>query len=127
MNIFSRNDMKKIIDFYTANIYRYFDNGDFEFCLAYINSPKEEYIKTIASILRKTDCVFEFKSGIIILFAGASKKNTQTISNEIHKFLNEDAKDCVAYFPYDGDTYDDLMFRINSLSTKNYKVNLLNE
>lgn len=127
MNIFSKNDMRKIIDFYTANIYRYFDSGDFEFCLAYIKNTDEKYIETIASIFRKTDCVFEFKSGIIILFAGASKKNTQAISNEIHKFLNEEAKDCVAYFPYDGDNYDDLMLRINSLSIKNYKVNLLDE
>lgn len=127
MQVFKKEEMRKIIDFFTANIYRYFYDIDFEFCLAYIKSPDVEYRKMIASILRKTDCVFELDSGIIILFSGASKENSQMISNEIYEFLNTRAKDCVAYFPYDGDTFEDLMLRLNNLTTKNYKVNILDE
>lgn len=127
MQIFKKEEMKKIIDFFTANIYRYFYDIDFEFCLAFIKSPDEEYRKVIASILRKTDCVFELESGIIILFSGASKENTQNISNEIYSFLNTRAKECVAFYPYDGDTYEDLMLRLNALTTKNYKVNIIDE
>lgn len=127
MQVFKKEEMRKIIDFFTANIYRYFYDIDFEFCLAYIKSPDAEYRKMIASILRKTDCVFELDSGIIILFSGASKENSQMISNEIYEFLNTRAKDCVAYFPYDGDTFEDLMLRLNNLTTKNYKVNILDE
>lgn len=127
MQMFKKEDMRKVVEFFTANIYRYFYDIDFEFCLTYIKSPDEEHRKVIASILRKTDCVFELDSGIIILFSGTSKEKTQIISNEIYDFLNTKARDCVAFYPYDGDNFDDLMLRLNNLTITNYKVNILNE
>ncbi|WP_267523052.1 hypothetical protein [Campylobacter sp. MG1] len=127
MCLFSKNDMKKIITFFISNISRFLKNDSFEFCLTFIKSPNKEHKKMIAGILRNTDCVFEFEDGIVILFSGASKKFTQNISNEINTFLNSKSCECIAYYPYDGNNYDDLINRLNKLTYKNYKVKLIYE
>lgn len=124
MQIFSSKDMRGIAEFFIANINRYFKGDDFEFCLAFIKSPNVEHKKMIASILRKTDCVFEFQDGIIMLLSGANKKNTQNLTNELNVFLNTECRECVAYYPYDGDNFEDLMLRLKALASTNYEVKL---
>lgn len=127
MQMLSSKDMKGVVDFFIANINRYFKNDDFEFCLAFIKSPNIEHKRMIASILRKTDCVFEFRDGVVILLSGANKTNSQNLSDELNSFLDSKICECVAYYPYDGDNFEDLMYRLKTLAVNNYKVKLSDE
>lgn len=125
MKAFSKEHFQVAINFFISNIKRHLKNDNFEFCLAYVNTNNIEHQKTIGEMLRNTDCYFTFESGVILLLSGADSENTEKILNDINDFLNIKQNQIIAYYPYDGRSYEELKDKLNELMLKNYNFKIL--
>ncbi|MBZ7987573.1 hypothetical protein [Campylobacter canadensis] len=125
MKAFNKEHFQVAMNFFIANIKRHLQNDNFEFCLAYVNTHNIEHQKTIGEMLRNTDCYFTFERGVILLLSGTDSSNTETLLNEINDFLNEKKTQIIAYYPYDGRSYEELRDRLNELTLKNYNFKIL--
>jgi len=125
---FPLTTLKSLISHHIAILQRYELDSDKEFSLLFFDfgEYKEdiEIKKTIQTVFRDCDIIFEYNGDYIILLPKSSWQYSYNILKELKEFLNKDVIDSIVTFPEDGKNADELLDSFKKIVQQNHKIDL---
>ncbi len=126
---FPINTLKSLISHHIAILERYDVQSDKEFSLLYFEFGEDfkdnmEIKKTIQTVFRDCDIIFEYNGDYIILLPKSSWQYTYNILKELREFLNKDVKDTIVTYPEDGKNADELLKSLKNIVFENHNIKL---
>ena len=126
--LFPLSTLKNLISHHIAILERYDLQSDKEFSLLYFEfgEYKEdiEIKKTIQTVFRDCDIIFEYMGDYIILLPKTSWQYSYNILKELREFLNKDVKDTIVTYPEDGDTAEKIIDALKKIVKENHNIEL---
>jgi len=125
---FPLTTLKSLISHHIAILQRYELDSDKEFSLLFFDfgEYKEniEIKKTIQTVFRDCDIIFEYNGDYIILLPKSSWQYSYNILKELKEFLNKDVIDSIVTYPEDGKNADELLESFNKIVLQNHNIDL---
>ena len=125
---FPLTTLKSLISHHIAILQRYELDSDKEFSLLFFDfgEYKEniEIKKTIQTVFRDCDIIFEYNGDYIILLPKSSWQYSYNILKELREFLNKDVIDSIVTYPEDGKSADELLESFKKIVLQNHKIDL---
>ena len=128
IEFFPVTTLKNLIAHHIAILERYELNSDKEFSLLYFEFGKYkeniEIKKTIQTVFRDCDIIFEYEGDYIILLPKSSWQYSFEILKELREFLNMEVKDTIVTFPEDGKNAEEILKSLQKIVYENHKIKL---
>ncbi len=128
IEFFPISTLKNLISHHIAILERYELNSDKEFSLLYFEFGKYkediEIKKTIQTVFRDCDIIFEYNGDYIILLPKSSWQYSYKILKELKEFLNMEVKDTIITYPEDGKNANELLESFKKIVYENHKIKL---
>ncbi len=126
--LFPLNTLKNLISHHIAILERYDLQSEKEFSLLYFEfgEYKEdiEIKKTIQTVFRDCDIIFEYDGDYIILLPKSSWQYSFNILKELREFLNKDVKDTIVTYPEDGKNAKEILDSLKKIVKENHNIEL---
>ena len=125
---FPLTTLKNLISHHIAILERYDLQSEKEFSLLYFEfgEYKEdiEIKKTIQTVFRDCDIIFEYNGDYIILLPKSSWQYSFNILKELREFLNKEVKDTIVTYPEDGESADKILSALKKIVKENHDITL---
>ena len=125
---FPLDTLKSLISHHIAILQRYELDSDKEFSLLFFDfgEYKEdiEIKKTVQTVFRDCDIIFEYHGDYIILLPKSSWQYSYNILKELKEFLNKDVKDSIVTYPEDGKNADELLKSFKKIILQNHNIDI---
>jgi len=125
---FPLESLKSLIAHHIAILERYEVLTDKEFSLIYFDfgEYKEdiEIKKTIQTVFRDCDIIFEVDGNYIILLPKTNWQFSFNLLKELQEFLNKEIKDTIVTYPDDGKTSEEIIKALKKIVLENHGVEL---
>ncbi len=125
---FPLTTLKNLISHHIAILERYDLQSEKEFSLLYFEfgEYKEdlEIKKTIQTVFRNCDIIFEYDGDYIILLPKSSWQYSFDILKELREFLNKDVKDTIVTYPEDGTSSEKILDSLKKIVKENHDITL---
>jgi hypothetical protein len=125
---FPVESLKSLIGHHIALIGRYDAQSDQEFSLLYFEFGKYkdniEVKRTIQTVFRDCDIIFEYNGDNIILLPKANWQYSFSLLKDLKEFLNQDVEDSIVTYPDDGKDALSILKSLQSIVKKNHNIDL---
>jgi len=125
---FPLTTLKSLISHHIAILQRYELSSEKEFSLLYFEfgeyKDNIEIKKTIQTVFRDCDIIFEYDGDYIILLPKSSWQYSFNILKELREFLNKDIQDTIVTYPDDGKNADELLSSLKKIVMQNHNIDL---
>ena len=125
---FPLTTLENLISHHIAILERYDLQSEKEFSLFYFEfgEYKEdiEIKKTIQTVFRDCDIIFEYNGDYIILLPKSSWQYSFNILKELREFLNKEVKDTIVTYPEDGVNALELLDSLKKIVKENHNIEL---
>jgi len=125
---FPLGSFKALISHHIAILERYEVGSEQEFSILYFEfgsySDDIELKRTIQTVFRDCDIIFEYKGNNIILLPKANWQYSYELLKELKEFLNQSVEDSIVTYPDDGKNADELIKSLKNIVKKNHNIEL---
>jgi hypothetical protein len=125
---FPLESLKSLIAHHIAILERYDVQSDKEFSLIYFDFGKYkediEIKKTIQTIFRDCDIIFEVDGDYIILLPKTNWQFSFNLLKELQEFLNKEVKDTIVTYPDDGKNAEEIVNALKKIVLENHDIEL---
>lgn len=125
---FPLESFKALISHHIAILERYKVGSDQEFSIIYFEfgafKDDIELKRTIQTVFRDCDIIFEYKKDNIILLPKANWQYTFELLKELKEFLNQNVEDSIVTYPDDGKNADEIIKSLKHIVKKNHNITL---
>ena len=125
---FPLESLKSLISHHIAILERYEVQSEKEFSLIYFDFGKYkndiEIKKTVQTIFRDCDIIFEVNGDYIILLPKANWQYSFNLLKELQDFLNKEVKDTIVTYPDDGKSAEEIIEALKKIVLENHNIEL---
>jgi hypothetical protein len=125
---FPLESLKSLIAHHIAILERYDVQNEKEFSLIYFDfgQYKEdiEIKKTVQTIFRDCDIIFEINGDYIILLPKTNWQYSFNLLKELQEFLNKEVKDTIVTYPDDGKSAEEIVEALKKIVLENHNIEL---
>ena len=125
---FPLESLKSLIAHHIAILERYDVQSDKEFSLIFFDFGKYkeniEIKKTVQTIFRDCDIIFEINGDYIILLPKTNWQYSFNLLKELQEFLNKEVKDTIVTYPDDGKSAEEIVEALKKIVLENHNIEL---
>ena len=127
---FPLESLKALISHHIAILKRYEVDSDKEFSIIYFDFGKYkediEIKKTVQTVFRDCDIIFEVNGDYIILLPKANWQFSFNLLKELQEFIgkNSDIKDTIVTYPDDGKNAEEIIKNLKQIVYENHGIEL---
>jgi len=125
---FPLESLKALISHHIAILERYEVGSEQEFSIIYFEfglyKDDIELKRTIQTVFRDCDIIFEYEKDNIILLPKANWQYSFELLKELKEFLNQTVEDSIVTYPDDGKDANALLKSLKTLVKKNHNKEL---
>jgi hypothetical protein len=125
---FPLESLRSLIAHHIAILERYDVQSDKEFSLIFFDFGKYkeniEIKKTIQTVFRNCDIIFEINGDYIILLPKTNWEYSFNLLKELQEFLNKEVKDTIVTYPDDGKNAEEIVEALKKIILENHNIEL---